>query len=169
MIEVDKELEAHTSEESEPQLYELGYHFLPTLTEETIPEEVGKLKDRIEKHGGIAVSDQMPRMLTLAYSISKVISEKRKYFDTALFGWIKFRMTPAGILEFEKELRQNKNILRFILMKTTQEKAMSPKKMVFLKQKRAPRLKRPLEKKKEPTKVLSEAELDKAVEELIVE
>ncbi|MBI2047960.1 MAG: 30S ribosomal protein S6 [Parcubacteria group bacterium] len=169
MIEADKELEAHTNEESEPQLYELGYHFLPTLTEETLPEEVGKLKDRIEKHGGIVVTDQMPRVLTLAYSISKVINEKRKYFDTALFAWIKFRMTPANVLEFEKELRHNKNILRFIVTKTTQEKAVSLKKMVFLKEKRAPRLKRPLEKKKEPTKVLSEAELDKTIEELIVE
>ncbi|MBI2108901.1 MAG: 30S ribosomal protein S6 [Parcubacteria group bacterium] len=170
MTEADKELEANiTNDGTDPQLYELGYHFLPTLTEESLPEEVGKLKDFVEKRKGMVVSDQMPRPITLAYSIPKMIEEKRKYFDTALFGWIKFKMPSIDAVALEKELRHNKNILRFILIKTTEEKAVPLKKMIFLKDKRPIRTKKPSEKKKEPEKVLSEAELDKTIEELMVE
>mgnify|MGYP001612613629 FL=1 len=169
MTDIDKELEANAAEEKEPRLYELGYHFLPTLTEEVVPEEAGKLKDCIEKHKGIVTSDQMPRSILLAYSISKTVNEKRKYFDTALFGWIKFRMTPALALELEKELRQNKNILRFILVKTTEERALSPRRMAFLKEKPTPRMRKTTPAKKEPAPVLSEEELEKTIEGLIVE
>ncbi len=170
MTEADTELQAHEEMEYEARLYELGYHLLPTLSEETLPEEVGALKDGIEKHRGVVVSDQSPRVFTLAYSIAKIINEKRKYFDTAFFGWIKFRMTPPQALEFNKELKHNKNILRYILIKTNIEKAPTLKKMVFLKERRAEDNKKSVtEKKTTPEKVLSEEELDKTIEELIVE
>lgn len=167
MTETDIELEENTKEQ-ELRLYELGYHLLPTIAEEAVSEAAGLLKDSILKHAGVVLSDQMPRMLTLAYSMPKIINEKRKYFDTALFGWIKFHMSPAGVLEFEHDLKQDKSILRFILIKTAQEKALPLKKMVFLKGKHA-RPQATVEKKKKTEMVLSEEELDKTIEGLVVE
>ncbi|MDP3726613.1 MAG: 30S ribosomal protein S6 [bacterium] len=167
MAEIDIELEANQDEKREPRLYELGYHLLSILPEESVPEEVGKIKDLIEKLGGIIVTDHMPQTMSLAYPIPKIVSEKRKYFDTALFGWIKFKIEPFSALELQKNLRDNKNILRFIIIKTVEEKAPSPKKMTFLKPKEATRPKPATEKKKKSETLLSEEELEKTIEELV--
>lgn len=168
MAEIDTELQENT-EDKEARLYELGYHLLSTLSEEEIPQEVGILKDGIEKYRGVVVSDQMPRSMSLAYSMSKIIGQKRKYFDTALFGWIKFHMSPKDLLEFDKELKHNKHILRFILVKTVQEKPPSIKKMTFLKSKRTIGPTTKEQKVRKPEKQLSEEELDKTIEELVGE
>jgi len=168
MVEVDIELQENT-EDKEPRLYELGYHLLPTLSEEEIPQEVGNIKDGIEKHSGAIVSDQMPRVMSLAYSMSKIVDQKRKYFDTAFFGWVKFHMSPKSLLEFDKELKHNKHILRFILVKTVRDKLPSAKKMTFLKSKQATDRVTKEQKVRKLGKQLSEEELDKTIEELIVE
>lgn len=169
MAEAEIELQANTGEEREPRLYELGYHLLSVVAEESVSEEVGTLKDLIEKHKGVVASDQMPRATNLAYSMSKIINGKRKYFDTALFGWIKFHMPPASALELKEELKHNKSILRSILIRTMQEKDSTAKKMTFLKPKYAVSSQTIVEKKKKPEKALSEAELDKTIEELVAE
>ncbi|MAG12788.1 hypothetical protein CL630_03180 [bacterium] len=166
MTEVDIELQENI-DDKEPRLYELGYHLLPTLSEEEIPQEVGVLKDGIEKHSGAMVSDQMPRVMSLAYSMSKIMGQKRKYFDTALFGWIKFQMSPKDLLEFDKELKHNKHILRFILVKIAREKLPSVKKMTFLKPKQPTGRITKEQKVQKPGKQLSEEELDKTIEELV--
>lgn len=170
MAELDTELDANEEEKRESRLYELGYHLLPILSEETVPEESGKIKDLVEKNGGVIASDHMPQQMSLAYPIPKIVAEKRKYFDTALFGWIKFRAVPMSVLELHKKLKDNKNILRFILIKTAEERAVSPKKMTFLKPQEATvRPKTMIEKKKKTEKILSEEELEKTIEELIAE
>lgn len=169
MTESDKELEATEEVAQEPRLYELGYHIVPTVTGDVVPEEVNKLKDFIEKSGGVISADHMPQQMSLAYSIPAMVGEKRKYFDTALFGWIKFRVVPACALELQKKLKDNKNILRFIIIKTAQEKIMSPKKMTFLKPKETVRPDMITPKKKKSEQVLSEEELEKTIEELVTE
>ena len=165
LAETDAKLEKNTDEKKDVRLYELGYHLLSTIAEEDIAEEAGGIKDVIEKHGGAILADRMPRQISLAYSIPQRKGQKRKYFDTALFGWIKFHISPAHALELNDKLKHNEIILRYILIRTIQEKAQSTKQMTFLKQKPG-KVRRPT-KRQEPPKVLSEEELDKAVEELI--
>ncbi len=166
MSELDKELEVSEGEKQEPRLYELGYHLLPTLSEGTVPEEAGRLKDAIEKLKGVVAGDRMPQPISLAYAIPKKISERRTYFETAFFGSIRFTMAPDSLVELKKELRNNKSILRFIVVKTTEVRASSAKKMSFLRPKPTAR-KEMTEKKVKPEKVLSEEELEKTIKELV--
>lgn len=160
----DKELEYSGGEE--PRLYEVGYHLLPTVAEESLLEEALKIKDAIGKHSGLIVSDQAPRHVLLAYSIPKVISERRKHFDTAFFGWVRFRMSPSELLELKEELRHNKNILRFILIQA-EDIVVPVKRMTFLKEK--PMATSAETKKEKAGVVLSEEELDKTIEELVTD
>jgi len=184
---VDEELQANISDE-EPRLYEVGYHLLPTVAEEETAEEVSRIKEAIESPGGAVSSEEMPKLMQLAYSISKQINNERKNFNAARFGWIRFRMNPSMVLSFKEELKKNEKILRFIIIQAVHEKAVPSKRMTFLSgHKRAGDEKKDKEKEKKdgdtmPAEVkeeaksvksesqkISEAELDKTIEELIVE
>jgi len=161
------------TKDGELRLYELGYHLLPTVAEEALGEEVSKLKDAIEKRGGIFVSDEMPKMIQLAYSLPKIISNKRKNFSSAHFGWMRFQMSGEEADKLKRDLEKNKNILRFILLKTVPPKAVLPKRMTFFAPQKPIIQKEMKETKLEEEKVrgreMTEAELDKTIEELIVE
>jgi len=165
--------ENEDTKDKESQLYEFGYHLLPTIASEAIAEEVTKLKNIIETHGGIMISDEMPKMVQLAYPISKVFANKRKFFESAYFGWIRYQMPALKNPELKEELEKNENILRFILIKTVLEKAIVPKRMSFFSSQKLMAVKRAREKdlveEEKRGKEMTEAELDKTIEELIVE
>lgn len=169
MTENDETILTH-SDEKEPLLYEVGYHLLSTTPEERVPEESGNIKDAIEALGGVLVSDGMPKLISLAYKMPKVVANKRKYFDAAFFGWIKFHMEPKAALTLRENLHKNDNILRFLLIKTEKEAVVPSKKLAFLSSARdgeaAPAKAVSTEKKGER---LSEEELDKTIEELVTQ
>src|SRR3989344_6073378 len=162
MAENDTDLLAYTSEK-EPILYEVGYHLLSTIPEDRVAEESGKIKDAIEAREGVFVTEGLPKMTSLAYKIPKVIANKRKYFDTAFFGWMRFHMSPHEIVVFRDELKRNEHILRFIVIKAAkEEKAIPLKKLAFIPGALPPQTaysKDTPEEKKEGR--LSEEELDK--------
>ena len=54
-------------------------------------------KELVSSFGGEIISDEMPKMTGLAYSISKVISNVRSKFNTAYFGWIKFTICGESL------------------------------------------------------------------------
>lgn len=169
------------NETQEPRLYELGYHVIPTVAEEAVAEEVVRVRDVVESHTGTITTDEMPAMRELAYPITKVFANKRKQFESAYFGWMGFMATPKGVIAIKESLDANESILRFIIVKTTQTKEApdSSKKMAFIKkedevktekaqkEKVAPKTK--ISPVKEEKKEISEAELDKTIEDLIVE
>lgn len=165
---VEESTKKEINEEKELRLYELGYHVLPLIEEGAVLEKATFLRDQTEKHKGIIIGDQAPHMIALAYPIQKVVNKKRRYFETAYFGWIKFRMTSDGALALEKSLKHNEDILRFILIKTAEEEIVPLKKMHFMKDMAVDHQAPTLGEEKKG-KVLSEEELEKTVEELVVE
>lgn len=116
--------------ELENKVYEVGYLLLPKLTEEEIPVVYGNLKELVGKLGGQIIADEMPKMITLAYSMSKVIANIRSKFSTAHFGWIKFYMDPEKVAELKKTLTFDPNFLRFLIMKTVKENTIAAKRFV---------------------------------------
>src|SRR3989344_2214049 len=165
--ETKEKKEGTTSEER--TLYELGYHIVSTTTEENLGAEVTAIKDVVEMHGGIVVSDEFPKAITLAYPITKNISNKKISFKTAYFGWIKFQATRDRITAFKEALEKSGKIIRFLVVKTTHERPMPAKRMPFLRTRPSITGRREksriFEKKAEPA--MTEEELDKTIEELI--
>jgi len=169
-------------EDHEPRLYELGYHLLPTIVEESLGGEVSKIKDIIDSHGGLFSSEEMPHRINLTYKMPKILSNKKRFYDTAYFGWMRFNLAPNKAVLLKGDLDKNESILRFIIFKTIPEKPISPRKMTFFGTRRKPLstkkespLRHPLRslvgggKKKEEGKQMTEEELDKTIEELVVE
>lgn len=116
--------------ETNSRIYELGYLLVPTLSEENVPATYSSLKDLIVSLGGEMISDEMPKMISLAYSMLKVTQNVRNKFDSAYFGWVKFEINPEKVLELKKKLDVDPNFIRFLILKTIRENTIAAKRFV---------------------------------------
>ena len=110
------------------RIYEVGYLLVPTIAGEEVPAQYGNLKELIASLGGSVIADEMPRQITLAYTMVKVINNIHTKFDSAYFGWVKFTMDPEKVLELKKKMTLDINVLRFLILKTVKESTVAPKK-----------------------------------------
>ena len=94
----DNDLLLDDTESTDGRVYELGYLLVPTISEENLPVNYSNLKDLIVNLGGEIISDEMPKMISLAYTMLKVTQNVRNKFNTAHFGWVKFGITPGKVL-----------------------------------------------------------------------
>jgi ribosomal protein S6 len=57
-----------------PQVYEVGFHLIPTVAEEDLGALVTGVRDSIETAGGRMISDEYPKLMELAYPMVKVVA-----------------------------------------------------------------------------------------------
>ncbi len=114
-------------EGADSKIYELGYLLVPTIKEEDISVNYGNIKELVSSFGGEIIGDEMPKMIYLSYTMSKVISNVRSKFNTAYFGWTKFAMSPAKVLELKNRLDLDSNFIRFLIVKTVRENTIAAK------------------------------------------
>lgn len=112
------------------RVYEVGYLLVPTLSSEAMPGVYSSLKDLVVSLDGEIISDDMPKMMTLAYSMLKVFQNVRSKYDTAYFGWVKFEMSPDKVLELKKKLDLDPNFIRFLILKTVKENTIAAKRFI---------------------------------------
>lgn len=154
-------------------VYEVGYHMVPTIAEENLGEEVTILKDMLAENGANFISDEYPRLMELAYEMTRSIANKKQKFTTGYFGWVKFECTPEEAKTIKELLDKNEKLVRYLLIKTVRENTMSPKR-TYTKQdnkKRIPsRVKETSEtvESSEPVEEVNEAEIDKEIDALVV-
>jgi len=160
-------------EEGGGQVYELGYHIVSTVAEENLPKEVETLKAIILKDGGSLVSEGEPKLINLAYSMTKSVADIKKTFNTAYFGWLKFETKSELMPMIKKAVDQNPHVLRYLLIKTVRENTLYvPKLNVRAVNKEEAPVKAKKAIKTEETKVSSRKDLediDKSIEELVAE
>lgn len=165
--EIEGEKNSQNKEEkvSKPVVYEVGYLFVPTVSEEEVGALYGNLKDLVSNTGGNVIADEMPKMINLAYEMLKVVQNVRSKFNTAYFGWIKFEMDSQDVLELKKKLDLDPLVLRFLILKTVKENTIATKRFVF---KDAPRKKAPTTKKEEGEVVeINKEEIDKEIDAMV--
>ncbi len=97
-------------------IYEVGYHLLPTLAEDTIPAHTEAVKAIITAAGGEVISEGLPELKNLAYPIEKQTK--------AYFGWIKFSVSPEEIGKIKVSLDSTKTILRHLIIGTVKESTL---------------------------------------------
>ena len=147
------------------QVYELGYLLVPTLAPEDVPAVYGNLKELVSSLGGVAISDEMPKKIPLAYAMLKVAANVREKFNTAYFGWSKFTMDSDKILELKKKLDLDPKLIRFLLLKTVKENTIAAKRFV-----RGEMHKRPVMRKNGDSGAvvpINKEEIDKEIDALI--
>lgn len=112
------------------KVYELGYVLVPTIAEVDVPAVYGNLKELVSSFQGEIISDEMPKMIGLAYSMVKVVTNVRNKFNTGYFGWVKFTMDSHQVLELKKTLDLDPNIIRFLILKTVKENTIASKRFI---------------------------------------
>lgn len=112
------------------RVYELGYLLVPTIEEVDVPVNYGNLKELVASFGGVVISDEMPKMIPLAYTMVKVVANVRNKFKSAYFGWIKFTMDSNKVLELKKKLDLDPTVIRFLILKTVKENTIATKRFV---------------------------------------
>jgi len=120
----EQNIEKHEEQEG-IRVYELGFHFVPTISEDEVAVQFSKLKSLIEKKGGQFVSEDAPKLIDLAYEISKTVKTEKKRHTSAYFGWVKFDIDPFEIAGLEKEVKAFDPILRYILITTVRENTVT--------------------------------------------
>jgi len=144
-------------------VYEIGFLLVPTIAEETVPAEFQDIKSMLERHGSAFISEDFPKIRQLAYQMTTSTESKKTKFDQGYFGWVKFEAPSENILKIKTELDHNPHVIRSLLISTVRENTMAPQKMAF-------HLNPEEAKKKAPSaKPISQEELDKTIENLVVQ
>lgn len=112
---------ADAVKDSEPQVYEVGYHLLPSLSEQEVTATVKDLMNFLKKEGASLVGEQAPQMVDLAYSIERRVNGKFVGVRTAYFGWVAFELSPAAIGTVNQFIDTNPAVLRHIVITTTKD------------------------------------------------
>ena len=143
------------------RVYELGLQIVPSVAEENVPTIFSGIKDAIEKAGGAFISEEYPKLRPLAYTMVKSHAGQNTKFSMAYFGWVKFEMESGEIASIKEKVEKDLKILRYILIKTVREDTLQSHKLTQRRER--------VEKKAESSEPISEAELDKTIEGLVVE
>jgi len=150
------------------RVYEVGYLLVPTLSEEEMPGVYSSIKDLIISLGGEMISDEMPKMIDLAYTMKKTIQNVKNRFDNAYFGWSKFFMDVEKVSELKKKLDLNPQVIRFLIVKTVKENTIAAKKFTNRDSVR----RKPFTAKREETEEalpINKEEVDKEIEAMVAE
>jgi ribosomal protein S6 len=149
--------------ETRTGIYEIGYLLVPSITEENLGAEVTSFKDNLLKHNVTFISEEFPKMIELAYEMTRSISNKKQKFSYGYFGWVKFECSPKEADIIKNELEKDEKIIRFLLIKTVRESTMSPKKSF----KQDSSRRRSVSKVQEVAPVINEEIIDKEIDALV--
>ncbi len=158
----------HLETEEDFKVYELGYHLVPTVPEELLLGEVQKIKDAIVVGQGTFVSEDSPKLKALAYPIIKHVAGANVRCDRTYFGWVKFIMRPEALGVLKDTLDRNEKILRYLLIKTVKESTLYSGRHFGPRSEGVP-IQAPKKIQKEEISATTMAEIDKTIEELVIE
>jgi hypothetical protein len=92
---------------------------------------------------------------------------KNEKFNFAYFGWVKYELPKEATAEVKEKLEKNKEILRFLVIKTVRENTLYGHKIP---RKEGDKVEAPVVGViPEEVAIISEEEIDKTIEELVVE
>lgn len=150
----------------ETNVYELGFHIIPTVAADDLAKEVTAIKDLLSGHKASFIAEEFPRTIKLAYQMEKPAGGKIQKYNSAYFGWVKFEMPRAELPELKKELDASKPILRHLLIKTVKENTyLGPK---FGKKADESKGDEAAAGESEAPKEVNQEELDKSIDNLVV-
>jgi ribosomal protein S6 len=161
---VDVEENLFEEKEIRTSVYEVGYLMVPTIAEESLGGEVTLFKDMFTENGAIFISDEYPKLIELAYEMSRSINNKKQKFSYGYFGWVKFECSTSSAKNIKAILDKDEKLVRFLMIKTVRENTMSVKRS-YGKQDGAKR--RPVQKTEE-AEVINEETIDKEIDALVV-
>ena len=146
-------------------IYEVGYIMVPSIPDENLGGEVTNFKDSLSDMGATFISDEYPKMLELAYEMTRSIANKKQKFSYGYFGWVKFECSTLNGKVIKDALDKNEKLVRYLMIKTVRGNTMSTKRAYGNKD----GFKRRSTPKAEESLPINEETIDKEIEALVVE
>ena len=115
------------------RVYEISFIFDNKLDEQTALEKSNALKQSIATLGGSFISEEAPYMRELAYEMIRVVNNVNVRFNEGYFGWIKFTLTASKVAEFEKALKLDEQLVRYLVVTTVAENTVYTKRAPVIK------------------------------------
>jgi ribosomal protein S6 len=156
-------------EDVRTHVYEVGYHIVPTIAEDNLPQEIEAVKALISKNGGSIISEENPKRRALAYTIIKKIGAVNKRFNEAYFGWVKFEAPTNGAEAIKEGFDKNENVLRYLLIKTVRENTLATIRVIPHPKSEVAEVKKVEKEEEKPAVKLSEEDIDKEIDDMIKE
>jgi ribosomal protein S6 len=141
---------------TDQKLYEISYLIISSLRDEEAFAQNQKIKNFITDLDGSIIEEWPPKRKTLAYEIKKQ--------NSAYFVNLRFQLKSLSLKDFEKKIKSEKNILRYLIITTskTQLKEMNKSKDVIRE-----KFKKVSTAKTAPEDKAQIEELDKKLEEIL--
>lgn len=149
-------------------VYEVAFHIVPTVSPENLPKEVEAIKAVLGAQKATIISEEMPKLRSLAYQMVKVIGPTHHKFDTAYFGWIKFEGSKDTVIELDKALKLSDKIIRYLIIKTVRENTIYGPKIMALEKKDSQETSAKPEKIEAEVPKQTTEDLDKSIDKLVV-
>ncbi len=155
------------AEMSDTGVYEVGFLFVPSITEEKMTEVFGAFKDSIIASGSTAiVAEEAPKLIPLAYTMEKTINNKIERFKEGWFGWVKFELDAALVAKLDAKIRLREDIIRHLFVSTTRDNTIASKRPFSVR--RRPGSKDEVKGDKEVPE-MSKEDIDREIEALVTE
>ena len=127
---MNKENETIVEEDSIKKVYEVSYILVPTISEDSATAKAEAFKKSIADLGASFISEEPAYMRDLAYEMVRVIKNANNRFDTGYFGWIKFEMEPSSLPAFEKNIKLDEEVIRYLVVKADRDINIFTKKVL---------------------------------------
>lgn len=163
---VDTEEAGQEGLSARTSIYEIGYLMVSTISEENLGGEVTSFKDTLTNNGVVFISDEYPKLIELAYMMSRSINNKKQKFTSGYFGWVKFECSTANAKIIKDLLDKDERLIRYLFIKTVRENTMSVKRAYSKPEGSKRRVSTP--RTEEPKEVISEESIDKEIEALVI-
>jgi ribosomal protein S6 len=154
------------TEKNLDRVYELSVLLVPTLEEGQVPGTFGDIKALLESKGAVFITEDMPKVIELAYEMSRTIENKKTWFGNAYFGWVKFEIDPSVLSEIKETLSRNEKVIRFLTLKTVRENTIASKKGIYSRRRDTKVREDGVE---EPKPEINEAQVDAEIDALVSE
>ncbi len=153
-----------------PKLYELAFNLIPSIPEADVAKEVSTIRMMLEKAGASIKLSEDPKLIPLTYAMEKRVAGKKDFYNTAYFGSFIFEVASEAIPGLHSAVVALPVTLRFLLIDISREALVQRERPVVVSTGYSHDPKKGA-KKPEGASVapISEAELDKTIEGLVVE
>src|SRR3989338_536591 len=155
---------------SVPLIYEVGFHLVPTIAEDTVGAAVENIRKLIGPDAEF-ISEGYPQKTQLSYQVERAAQGKREKYTESWFGWIKFAQQKDRIPALEAALNASREVLSSLIIETVREDIAPPKARaaVFTSDRLQGETIHAPKAPKEVSAEVSQAELDKSIDALVSE
>ncbi len=158
-------VDSPTDEANGRKTYEVGFLIVPSVAEESLGAEVGRIRDAVERFGGAIVGEGYPSLRALHYEIAHRRQGSKQMHNQAYFGYVKFTLEPEQALAVKTDIEKIETVLRFLFIIAGKENPIMAKRPP-----RSVHVATPVDTaSKRSLTAEDEAEISKGIEELLTE